>query len=167
MLAGFTWSVSESFLCSQQEIISTLYPCHSLVHACVLGPYQGAKGLANGLLFSLCPHGHPSAPSSSFVVPQYTLLALASLLGQSLWPSLLDSALLSSLHPGPSPAQPSLTIFPSHPFWPLLPSIPAQPRCPDPCLDLLSIPLAHSLCLTPLPDHLTTMLLFPTQILLL
>ena len=133
ILASVTWSVSESFLRSQQEIISILYQCHSLVRACVLGPYQGAKGLANGLLFSLSPHSHPSAPSSSSVAPQYTLLTLASLLAQSLWPSSLDSALLSSLHPRSSLAQPSLTIFLSHPFWPLLPRVPAQPLCPDPC----------------------------------
>lgn len=160
ILVSFAWSVSESFLRSQQEIISTLYPCHSLVRACVLGPDQGAWQLAFVLfvptnppqcpfIFLRCSSVHPSGPGfHSGSVPL---------------------AQLARLSPSPQPPSQAFSgpVLSDHlPFSPLLaPS--SQLLCPDPCLDLLSIPLAHSLCLTPLPGHLATMLLFPTQILLL
>lgn len=63
----------------------------------------------------LPPHP-PSATLSSFPAPQYTLLAVASLLAQTLWRSSLTSAPLPSPHPRPSLDPPSLTIFPSRPL---------------------------------------------------
>lgn len=98
------------------------------------------------------PHTHPRGLSSSFVVPQYTLLAVG-------FPSC--SGLLPSPHPRPSLPGLSdrLPVLPP-PAQPLLPrslprpltSPPTQPLCPASLMGVLcSIPSAQH----PRPGHLT------------